>query len=134
MKDLYAVFHVPYKASLLEITKAYFNQCLKNPSSCFYYTKIFKILACTPYKMMYDSLFFQIDIRTMTFFQVSLSEEEEYELAHVIALLEYFMDLVYDSKYFYQHSNYLNELDSWYNELVSIIDDLKRQIKSFYLS
>ena len=134
MKDLYAIFNIPYNASLLEITKAYLNLCLKEPTSIFYYTKIFKILACPFYKMIYDSLFWQIDVRFIFFLYRPLNGEEEHELAQVILLVDYFKDLVYDSKFFYQHPEYLKRLDDWYNELVYILDYLKEEIQSFYLN
>ena len=60
--------------------------------------------------------------------------EEEYELALTIHLIEYFKDFVYDSKYFYHHSEYLKLLDDWYNDLMDILDYLKENIQSFYLS
>lgn len=134
MKNLYSILGVTDHASILDITKAYQNKCMENPASCFYYTKIFKILAYTPYRLVYDSLLLSIDIRTLAFFQTSLNEEEEYELAITIHLIEYFKDFVYDSKYFYHHSEYLKLLDDWYNDLMDILDYLKENIQSFYLS
>lgn len=134
MKNLYSILGVTNHASILDIAKAYQNKCMKNPSACFYYTKIFKILAYTPYRLVYDSLLFSIDIRTLAFLQTSLNEEEEYELALVIHLIDYYKDSIYDSKYFYHHPEYLKLLEDWYDDLVNILDYLKENIQSFYLS
>ena len=88
----------------------------------------------TPYRLVYDSLLFSVDIRTLSFFQTSLNEEEEYELALTINLIEHFKDLVYDSKYYYNYPEYLKLLDNWYDDLINILDYLKKNIQSFYLS
>lgn len=133
MKDLYSIFDIPYHASLLDIAKAYQNKCRKNPASVFYYTKIFKILVYTPYKLIYDSMLFHIDVRTLFYFQSSLTEEKEYELAMVISWIDDFKDFVYDSKYYCDNYVYLELLDDWFNELVYILDRLKEHIQGFYL-
>lgn len=134
MKNLYSILGVANYASILDIAKAYQNKCMENPASCFYYTKIFKILAYVPYRLVYDYLLLSIDIRALAFLQTSLNEDEEYELAFTIHTLEYFKDFVYDSKYFFQYPKYLKLLDDWYNDLVNILDYLKNNIQSFYLS
>lgn len=134
MKDLYGVFNIPYHVSLLDIVKAYLNKCTSSPSAIFYYTKILKILTYTPYKVIYDSLLFQVDIRILSYFPNTITEEEEYELAMIIFYIENLKDYVYDSKFIFNDDKYLQQLENWYNELENILEYLKQHIQSFYLS
>lgn len=134
MKNLYTIFKIPYEANLLDIAKAYQTNCLNNPSLIFYYTKIFKILVCPPYKLIYDSMLFHTDIHNLYYLDSSLTEDEEYELGFIINWIEDFRDLVYDAKFLVNNSNHLAVLETWYDQIESILFDLRGAIRSFYLN
>ena len=135
MKDFYAVFNISYQASIVDICQAYQNRCMANPAMVFYYTYIFKILAVKKYKLVYDAMLWQTDIRLL--FQLEnfdLNEEEEYELANIIFWIEDFREYFYDTKYFTSDFHYRQQLEKWYDELESILGHLKSSIQTFYLS
>lgn len=135
IKNFYSVFQINNGASLLDISKAYQRLCILNPSKIFFYTKIFKILSFPHYKIIYDSMLFQVDFRILFYLESwILNEEEEYELAQVISWLEDFREYVYDSKYFMKNESYFALLENWYNELETILFHLKNSIQTFYLN
>lgn len=134
MKNLYSIFNLNYDASLLDVCKAYQKKCMEMPSFIFYYTKILKIFINLFYKLFYDSLLFQVDIRLLMLFPKSLNEDDEYELAMIIFYMESLKDYIYDSKYFSSNKRYLLLLENWYDELENILISLKGYIQNFYLS
>ena len=135
MKNLYSIFHIPYQASVLDICKSYQKLCVNHPKFIFYYTKVFKILALPTYKALYDAIYFNIDLRfTIHLNNEYLNEEEEYELASIISWIEDFREYVYDTKYFCDDLRYLEILENWYDEVETILFQLKNRIETFYLN
>ena len=135
MKNLYQELHIDVHASLLQICQSYQTLCTKNPQKIFYYTKILNILTNQKYKLIYDAMLTGMDIRLVYYYSSSvILEEDEFMLAQVISWIEQLREFVYDTKFFTYHSLYLKKLEGWYDELESILENLKSHIKSFYLS
>ena len=135
MKNLYQELHINIQASLLQICQAYQTLCTKNPQKIFYYTKILNILPNQKYKLIYDAMLTGRDIRLVYYYSsLFILEEEEFVLAEVITWIEQLREFVYDTKFFTYHSLYLEKLEEWYDELESILENLKSHIKSFYLN
>lgn len=136
MRNLYIILGISNNSSLVDICRAYQFKCKINPSSIFYYTKIFKILVNPKSRIIYDAMLWQVDIRLLFSYsdRYNLDPEDEYELAFIIGLIDYLKDYFYDTKYFINNNDYLTKLELWYNELVNILDQLRGEIKTFYLN
>lgn len=134
MKNLYDVFNISYTNNLVAICQAYQKKCSFEPQNIFYYTKVLQILTTSPFKMIYDASLLRIDIRFFTNYDLVVNEEEEYELANIINWIENLRDAVYDTKYKTNNHDYTSNLEIWYNDLETILLELRHYIKSFYLS
>lgn len=134
MKNVYYDFNIKPTASLLEICRSYQSLCIKYPKNIFYYTKILRVLANSDVRSIYNTILTQVDLRFwLSFFSLSLSEEEEYLLANFIYWLEDFREFVYDSKFYSNNKRDFLTLDKWYDEMEDILVKLKEKINSFYL-
>ena len=137
MKNIYSVFDLDVKASLLDICLNYQKKCMEKPGYIFYYTNLLDILTNYPKKLVYDAMLLQTDLFILDqAYQIYyfLDEEQEYDLAIIISWMEDFRDFVYDAKFFFTNPLYLNYLEAWYNQMESILMHLKSLVKTFHLA
>lgn len=86
--------------------------------------------------MMYDASLYQINLNILFqkyYIYEYMQEIEEYTLANFIGWLEDFKNYCYDLKYNNPKTKNINKLENWYNDLDNIIENLKKEIKTFYL-
>lgn len=137
MKNLYQILNISPTSNLKNILIAYSQNCLKSPELIFTYTNALSILVSPFKRMLYDASLYNINCTLLSqyfFIYKKLQEIDEYELANFIRWLEDFKNYFYDLKYFINNPKYNLKIEEWYNTLDNVIENLKSEIKSFYLT
>lgn len=136
MKNLYHILNISPLSNLETILKSYQTMCMKNPIYIFIYTNALSILTNPLKRMIYDASLYQINLNILFqkyYIYEYMQEIDEYTLANFIGWLEDFKNYCYDLKYHNPKTKNINKLENWYNDLDNIIENLKKEIKTFYL-
>lgn len=136
MKNLYQILNISPLSNLETILKSYQTRCIKNPIYIFIYTNALSILTNPLKRMIYDASLYQINLNILFqkyYIYEYMQEIEEYTLANFIGWLEDFKNYCYDLKYNNPKTKNINKLENWYNDFDNVIENLKKEIKTFYL-
>lgn len=134
--NCYALLDIPMNADLLKICKSYRKKCLTNPEKIFIYTEAFSILIDPIKRIIYDANTFKISLPILMNAFSTYQEYQnidEFELINFIEWLNFFKDFFYDTKYYTNNNKYHNIIESWYDIIENIIEELKSHIESIYL-